>query len=92
VCVAHLHFKLAYCELILIATICSALGITGEQLNFSRKDVWDVRWSSDNPELFAVMEKTKMYIFRGLHPEGTGLDHHILTYTLIDCARYVYGD
>lgn len=26
-------------------------------------------WSSDNPELFAMMEKTRMYIFRGLDPE-----------------------
>jgi WD repeat-containing protein 35 len=28
-----------------------------------------MRWSSDNPELFAMMEKTRMYIFRGLDPE-----------------------
>jgi len=27
---------------------------------FERKDVWDMRWSSDNPELFALMEKTRM--------------------------------
>ena len=25
--------------------------------------------SADNPELWACMEKTKMYIFRGLEPE-----------------------
>ncbi len=25
--------------------------------------------SDDNPELFACMEKTRMYVFRGLHPE-----------------------
>jgi WD repeat-containing protein 35 len=29
---------------------------------FERKDVWDVRWADDNPELFAMMEKTRMYI------------------------------
>lgn len=23
-----------------------------------------MRWADDNPELFAVMEKTRMYIFR----------------------------
>lgn len=28
-----------------------------------------MRWADDNPELFAMMEKTRMYIFRGLDPE-----------------------
>ena len=28
------------------------------------QDTWDMRWADDNPELFAVMEKTRMYIFR----------------------------
>lgn len=36
---------------------------------FERKDVWNMLWASDNPEMFAVMEKTRMYIFRGLEPE-----------------------
>lgn len=36
---------------------------------FERKDVWDVRWAEDNPLLFALMEKTRMYIFNGLAPE-----------------------
>jgi WD repeat-containing protein 35 len=38
-------------------------------LKFERKDVWDMKWASDNPELFAMMEKTRMYIFRKLEPE-----------------------
>jgi hypothetical protein len=33
------------------------------------QDAWDMRWADDNPELFAMMEKTRMYIFRGLDPE-----------------------
>lgn len=41
----------------------------GKQIVFERKDVWDVRWASDNPELFAAMEKTRMYIFRDTDPE-----------------------
>eukprot|EP01006_Ploeotia_vitrea_P054301 TRINITY_DN67870_c2_g4_i1.p1 TRINITY_DN67870_c2_g4~~TRINITY_DN67870_c2_g4_i1.p1 ORF type:complete len:1236 (-),score=168.86 TRINITY_DN67870_c2_g4_i1:194-3901(-) len=41
----------------------------GDRLNFERKDVWDMKWASDNSELFAMMEKTRMYIFRGLEPE-----------------------
>ncbi|XP_021346413.1 WD repeat-containing protein 35-like isoform X1 [Mizuhopecten yessoensis] len=41
----------------------------GEQLKFERKDVWDMKWAEDNPELFSMMEKTRMYIFRNLDPE-----------------------
>ena len=36
----------------------------GGVLKFERKDVWDMRWADDNPDLFAMMEKTRMYIFR----------------------------
>jgi len=43
--------------------------ITGEQLSYERKDVWDMKWADDNPELFAMMEKTRMYVFRGMEPE-----------------------
>jgi WD repeat-containing protein 35 len=41
----------------------------GVHLDFERKDTWDMMWSSDNPELFACMEKTRMYIFRGIYAE-----------------------
>lgn len=41
----------------------------GRQLELERKDVWNMRWASDNPDLFAIMEKTRMYIIRGLQPE-----------------------
>ncbi|XP_053316634.1 WD repeat-containing protein 35 isoform X1 [Spea bombifrons] len=41
----------------------------GEQLKFERKDVWDIKWANDNPDLFAMMEKTRMYVFRNLDPE-----------------------
>ncbi|XP_062892582.1 WD repeat-containing protein 35 isoform X2 [Mobula hypostoma] len=43
--------------------------IVGEQLKFERKDVWDMKWANDNPDLFAMMEKTRMYVFRNLDPE-----------------------
>jgi WD repeat-containing protein 35 len=33
------------------------------------QDTWDMMWAQDNPKLFAVMEKTRMYIFRDLDPE-----------------------
>lgn len=28
-----------------------------------------MKWASDNPELLAIMEKTRMYVLRGLEPE-----------------------
>lgn len=43
--------------------------VVGEHLKFERKDVWDMKWADDNAELFAMMEKTRMYIFRNLDPE-----------------------
>ena len=44
-------------------------GNQGAMLNFERKDVWDMQWADDNPELFAMMEKTRMYICRNLEVE-----------------------
>lgn len=46
--------------------VSNAIGV---HLDFERKDIWDLIWSDDNPELFACMEKTRMYVFRGLNPE-----------------------
>uniref|UniRef100_A0A8D1X841 WD repeat-containing protein 35 n=1 Tax=Sus scrofa TaxID=9823 RepID=A0A8D1X841_PIG len=43
--------------------------VIGELLNLERKDVWDMKWAKDNPDLFAMMEKTRMYVFRNLDPE-----------------------
>lgn len=40
-----------------------------ELSKFERKDVWAMQWASDNPELLAIMEKTRMYVLRGLEPE-----------------------
>uniref|UniRef100_A0A4W5N0P7 WD repeat-containing protein 35 n=1 Tax=Hucho hucho TaxID=62062 RepID=A0A4W5N0P7_9TELE len=42
---------------------------TGDPSKFERKDVWDMQWANDNPDLFAMMEKTRMYVFRNLDPE-----------------------
>uniref|UniRef100_A0A3Q3JR91 WD repeat-containing protein 35 n=1 Tax=Monopterus albus TaxID=43700 RepID=A0A3Q3JR91_MONAL len=41
----------------------------GNPSKFERKDVWDMKWANDNPDLFAMMEKTRMYVFRNLDPE-----------------------
>ena len=46
-----------------------SMGRAGKTLDFERKDTWDMVWSEDNPKLFAMMEKTRMYIFNDLDPE-----------------------
>ncbi|RZC42807.1 WD repeat-containing protein 35, partial [Asbolus verrucosus] len=42
---------------------------TSEGNKLERKDVWAMCWASDNPQLLAIMEKTRMYIFKGVYPE-----------------------
>ena len=44
----------------------------GQRLPLERKEVWNLSWSDDNADLFAIMEKTRMYIFRGIDPEVRG--------------------
>ena len=43
--------------------------VAAEKWGLERKDVWDVVWAEDIPNQFAVMEKTRMYIYRGEQPE-----------------------
>jgi len=43
--------------------------VGGRVLDFERKDIWDLKWADDEPYSFAVMEKTRMYIFRDQEPE-----------------------
>lgn len=50
----------------------------GEQLKLERRDVWDMKWAKDNPDLFAMMEKTRMYVFRNLDPEVNINIHKLL--------------
>ncbi|KAK4871788.1 hypothetical protein RN001_015912 [Aquatica leii] len=40
-----------------------------ENTRLERKDVWAMCWATDNPQLLAIMEKTRMYIFKGIYPE-----------------------
>lgn len=40
-----------------------------ELSKLERKDVWAMCWASDNPQLLAIMEKTRMYVFKGIYPE-----------------------
>jgi len=43
--------------------------LQAEKLEFERKDAWDVCWSDDDDDMFAVLEKAKMYVFRNLNPQ-----------------------
>lgn len=42
---------------------------SGDTGRTERRDVWDMMWACDNPDLIAIMEKTRMYIIRGTEPE-----------------------
>jgi len=44
--------------------------LQGAHTDFEKKDVWDIKWSQDNPDLFVTMEKTRMVVYRGLDPEA----------------------
>jgi WD repeat-containing protein 35 len=41
----------------------------GTHLPVDRKEVWSVVWSSDNPNLCALMEKNRLFVFRDFEPE-----------------------
>lgn len=62
--------------------------VVGEQLKLERKDVWDMKWAKDNPDLFAVMEKTRMYVFRNLDPE---VSINITKLLILQTCLYVNG-
>ncbi|KAL9918488.1 intraflagellar transport protein Oseg4 isoform 1-T1 [Glossina fuscipes fuscipes] len=90
-CGVHVHKMAINCNSTRAALIDQAgvmtlldLGDNREtQLNFSRverKDVWAICWAKDNPLLLALMEKTRMYIFRGNDPEEP-----------IICSGYIGG-
>lgn len=59
--------------LLTIVEVGSAAGslhaAQAKMLPFEKKDAWDMLWAEDNPELFVVMEKARMYVFRNLEPE-----------------------
>jgi WD repeat-containing protein 35 len=44
--------------------------------NIDKGDVWDVKWASDDPHAFAVMEKTKLSIVRGVDSEPPVITSH----------------
>lgn len=52
-----------------------SVSTAGDPSKFERKDVWDMKWANDNPDLFSMMEKTRMYVFRNLDPEVTAFSH-----------------
>ncbi|NXU58811.1 WDR35 protein, partial [Turnix velox] len=69
VAILDLAGVLTFFELDTRVTDSAGEQVIGEQLKLERKDVWDMKWAKDNPDLFAMMEKTRMYVFRNLDPE-----------------------
>uniref|UniRef100_A0A7S4L907 Anaphase-promoting complex subunit 4 WD40 domain-containing protein n=1 Tax=Guillardia theta TaxID=55529 RepID=A0A7S4L907_GUITH len=49
--------------------ISEDLHAPGEHLATERRDAWDMLWAEDNPDLITTMEKSRMYILRGMQPE-----------------------
>lgn len=41
----------------------------GLHLAMERKEVWSIVWSTDNPNLCALMEKNRLFVFRDFEPE-----------------------
>jgi WD repeat-containing protein 35 len=68
------------------------LNTVGVHLDFERRDAWDMIWSEDNPELFACMEKTRMYVFRGLLPEEPVMSSGYLCHFNDLCIKAVLMD
>jgi hypothetical protein len=67
--ISQLRFMHLRSSRLSILHICAGGGQPGQLLEFERKDVWDIKFADDNPDLFACMEKTRMYVFRGTDPE-----------------------
>lgn len=40
-----------------------------ENTSPERRDVWDLKWASDNPRYLAIMEKDRMYVLKDGVPE-----------------------
>lgn len=55
---------------------------------FERKDVWAMKWASDNPDLLAIMEKTRMYVLRGLDPEEPIVSSGYICSFQVFCLKY----
>lgn len=41
----------------------------GKHLDVERKDVWDMKWSNDNPNMIVIKEKARMFVLTNLEPE-----------------------
>ncbi|XP_028969091.1 WD repeat-containing protein 35 [Galendromus occidentalis] len=40
-----------------------------KDIDFQRRDVWDIRWARDDPDLFAYMEKTRLVVVHKMETE-----------------------
>lgn len=49
--------------------VSATVASVGRFLEVERKDVWDLRWANDNPEMLAIIEKNKLYVIKGTEIE-----------------------
>jgi WD repeat-containing protein 35 len=42
---------------------------SGKMLEIERKDVWDLKWALDNPQMLAISEKTRTFVINGVEVE-----------------------
>ncbi|KFM66987.1 WD repeat-containing protein 35, partial [Stegodyphus mimosarum] len=43
--------------------------VISKPLAFDRKYAWDIEWAADDGQMCAIMDKMRMYIYRGTEPE-----------------------
>ncbi|XP_054722053.1 WD repeat-containing protein 35-like [Uloborus diversus] len=43
--------------------------VLSKPIEFDRRCAWDVKWASDDSQMCAIMDKMRMYIYRGIEPE-----------------------
>lgn len=59
--------------------------------SFQRRDVWTMKWASDDPELLAIMEKTRMYVIRGFNPEEPiSTSAYIASFEVSECCFVLF--
>ncbi|XP_042899880.1 WD repeat-containing protein 35 isoform X2 [Parasteatoda tepidariorum] len=46
-----------------------ATTVSSKPIEFDRKCAWDILWASDDGQMCAIMDKMRMYIYRGTEPE-----------------------
>lgn len=61
----------------------------GKLLEFEQKDVWDMRWADDIPDMMAVMEKGRLQVLRNFQPEAPiATDLYLISFGNLEVRRF----